>query len=128
MPFTSENARENGQKGGFGGRRLDLARAELELGPLETLADLKRRLDRVMSWSAARMLPGTLANAMVRGCDVWLKALESTNSFDDVEQLRTSVADLKEERDRLTGEVATRDVRIAQLTAQLAAERARRVG
>ncbi len=53
--FDSASAREAGKRSGKARRRLTLERVEEELGPLETVDDAMRRLDRLGLWISAGM-------------------------------------------------------------------------
>ncbi len=79
MPFTSENARALGAKGGASkaSRKLTLSRVAAELGPLKTVQDAMRRLERLNIWISAGLLTGSQGGAAVRSIEVWLKGHES---------------------------------------------------
>jgi hypothetical protein len=75
--------------------RLTLDKVEAAFGPLDTLEDAQRRLERLCVWAAAGLLTGSVAGAAVRSVEVWLKAHESRLTREVVETLRTEVARLK---------------------------------
>lgn len=103
--FTPENAKAYGAKGGRTTRRITLERAVRELGELETVEDAKRRLDRLMSWGAAGLLPGTMVNGLVRAVEVWLRAKEAEANFETVAELQDAVRALTADRDRLAAQL-----------------------
>ena len=78
-------------------RRLTLDRVEAELGPLETVADAMRRLDRLNLWISAGMLSGSQGGAAVRSIEVWLRGHESRLTEKVVEELAVEVKRLKSE-------------------------------
>jgi hypothetical protein len=47
---------------------------EAQLGPLETLEDAMRRLDRIGIWAASGVVSGAVAVAVVRSVEVWIHA------------------------------------------------------
>ena len=58
-------------------RQLTLERVEEEFGRLETPQDAKRRLALLSTWTAAGMLPSSVAGSAVRAVEVWVKAFEA---------------------------------------------------
>jgi hypothetical protein len=70
---------------------------ETELGPLETLEDAMRRLDRLGLWITAGMLSGSAGSAAVRSVEVWLRGHETRLTAEIVTALRSDVARLKAE-------------------------------
>lgn len=105
MPrFTKETAQKYGAKGGRTVRRITLARAQRELGTLKTPDDAKARLDKIMMWGAAGLVPGTVVNGIVRGVEVWLAAEAQKADFEAVEELRQKLEQVTRDRDRLLRE------------------------
>ncbi len=98
--FDSASAREAGKRSGKARRRLTLERVEEELGPLETIADAMRRLDRLGLWISAGMLSGSQGGAAVRSIEVWLRGHETRLTERVVDDLQADVERLKTE---LTG-------------------------
>ncbi len=107
MAFTKETARRQGAKGGRAKarRKLTLARVEAELGPLATIDDAMRRLDRLGLWISAGMLSGSQGGAAVRSIEVWLRGHETRLTERVVDDLQADVKRLKAE---LHGEPALR--------------------
>ncbi len=96
--FTPQTARELGSKGGKStGHRLTLARVEKAFGPLETISDAMRRLDRLNVWIASGLLSGSQGSASVRAVEVWLRGHESRLTERVVEELSGEVKRLKVE-------------------------------
>jgi hypothetical protein len=97
MKFTPENARQKGRQGGkqSSKRRLSLKRVEAELGPLESIEDAMRRLDRLGLWITAGMLSGSAGSAAVRSVEVWLRGHEGKIAAETVTALGADVARLK---------------------------------
>ena len=93
--FTSETGRKAGKASAR--RKLTLDRVEQEFGPLETVDDAKRRLDRIGIWAAAGLIPGTVAGAVVRSVEVWIKAHESELTNRVVDELKGDLARLRRE-------------------------------
>ncbi len=99
MAFTKETARRQGAKGGRAKarRKLTLERVEEELGPLETVDDAMRRLDRLGLWISAGMLSGSQGGAAVRSIEVWLRGHETRLTERVVDDLQADVERLKAE-------------------------------
>ncbi len=97
MAFTKETARRQGAKGGRAKarRKLTLARVEDELGPLRTIDDAMRRLDRLGLWISAGMLSGSQGGAAVRSIEVWLRGHETRLTERVVDDLQADVERLK---------------------------------
>ena len=97
MPFTSENARALGARGGASkaNRKLSLDRIERELPNLDSYEHAQQRLATVSNWLCAGLLSGTAGHAFVRCHEIWLKAAESRLSADLVEGLRKRLDDLE---------------------------------
>ena len=94
--FTPETARQMGSKGGKAKTNtLTLARVQAELGPLETVDDGMRRLDRLNVWIASGLLSGSQGSASVRAVEVWLRGHESRLTERVVEELHDEVERLK---------------------------------
>ena len=95
--FDSQTAAEAGRKGGKAKAkaRLSLEKVEEAFGPLETIEDAQRRLERLGVWSAAGLLAGSVAGAAVRSVEVWIRAHESQLTRDVVEELKHEVTRLK---------------------------------
>lgn len=113
--FTSETAREMGRKGGKSKvHKLTLARVEAEFGPLQTLTDAQRRLDRLSVWAASGLMAGSVAAAAVRAHEVWLKTREAEATFEAIEELRATTKALRVERDALQVSVEQLEKELAQ--------------
>ncbi len=99
MPFTSENARALGARGGASkaNRKLSLDRVERELGQLASVEDAMRRLDRLNVWIASGLLSGSQGSAAVRAVEVWLRGHESRLTEQVVEELTSDVRRLQTE-------------------------------
>lgn len=78
-------------------RSLTLDRVEAELGPLETVQDAMRRLDRLNLWISAGMLSGSQGSAAVRSIEVWLRGHETRLTEKVVEELSAEVQHIKNE-------------------------------
>jgi len=89
-------------------RRLTLDRVERELPPLDSLESAMLRLDRVGLWAAAGMLTGSVAGAVVRSVEVWIRGHESQLTSDVIESLRKDVVRLKAELRAGAGQGASR--------------------
>ena len=100
MTLSSERAREMALKSHVARRakaaaQLTLANVEAELGPLQTLEDAMRRLDRLGIWAASGMISGSVASAFVRSVEVWVRAHESKLTRELVEGLAAEVRRIK---------------------------------
>jgi hypothetical protein len=105
--FNSALGRESGKRSGQARKRLLLSDVEAELGPLLSVEDAQRRLERLGVWAASGLLSGSQAGAAVRSCEVWLRS--------HAEQL---------DRDRLRAA----EKRVQALERELAAVRGRGLG
>jgi hypothetical protein len=76
-------------------RRLTLERVERELPPLDSPESAMLRLDRIGLWATAGMLPGSVASAVVRSVEVWIRGHESRLTREVVEDLKEEVTRLK---------------------------------
>ncbi len=105
MPLTPERASElakisHERRKARKREVLTLERVEAELGPLETVDDAMRRLDRLGLWISAGMLSGSQGGAAVRSIEVWLRGHETRLTERVVDDLQADVERLKAE---LTG-------------------------
>ena len=102
MPRGNPEIAKHARKGGQARHRarLTLERVEAELGPLETVDDAMRRLDRLGLWISAGMLSGSQGGAAVRSIEVWLRGHETRLTERVVDDLQADVERLKTE---LTG-------------------------
>lgn len=97
MGFDSESARTAAKRSHHARRRLLLCDVEDELPPLTDLDSAKHRLDRIGIWAAAGLVPGTVAGAVVRSVEVWIKAHESELTNRVVDELKGDLARLRRE-------------------------------
>ncbi len=79
-------------------RRLTLPEVEQELGALDTPQDAQRWLRQAYVWAAGGLVPGTVASAMVRAAEVWLKAHDMAQVAGRIRELEQLVADLRRPR------------------------------
>ena len=95
--FTAETAGVAGRASGAARRsnRLTLDKVEAAFGPLETVDDAQRRLERLGVWCAAGLLAGSVGGAAIRSVEVWLKAHESQLTETVVNELRTRLDELE---------------------------------
>ena len=99
-PFDSASARSAGKASGAArrqARRLTLEQVEEALGPLETEADAKRRLERLGVWLTAGMVSGSQGGAAVRATETWLKANHEQFDRDRLRAAEKEVKELKQE-------------------------------
>ena len=76
-------------------RKLNLERVEQELPPLTDLESAMLRLDRIGLWAAAGMLTGSVAGAVVRSVEVWIRGHESQLTNEVVDGLKSEMKRLK---------------------------------
>jgi hypothetical protein len=67
--------------------KLTLEAVEAAFGPLETLEDGQRRLERIGVWACAGMLSGSVASSAARTVEIWVKAHEARLTRQAVEEL-----------------------------------------
>ncbi len=96
-PNIGQHAREGAKASARARKRLTLDRVLEELGPLETVEDAMRRLDRIGIWITAGLLSGAAGGASVRALEVWLRGHESKLTERVVEDLKGDLARLKRE-------------------------------
>ena len=108
--IDSTRAAELGRRGARArwAGRLTLQTVEEALGPLASIADAKRRLERIGVWASAGLLPGAAASAAVRSCEVWLKAVDTELSFEELDHLRDALRQVRAERDELARQLRAR--------------------
>ena len=75
--------------------RLSLERVEAELPPLTDLESAMRRLDIVARWALAGLVPGAIASAAVRSCEVWIRGHDAKLTREVVDQLRGRLEELE---------------------------------
>lgn len=85
---------------------MTLEDVQEQLPRMDSPANVKRRLELVIDWGAAGLVPGTYVMAAVSGCRVWFQ-------LEDLEQERHRVKVLED--------------RVRELEAELRATRPRRV-
>ncbi len=95
--MPNPNIRGQAAKGGRASarRRLTLEKVERELPPLDSLDSAMLRLDRIGLWAVAGMLSGSVAGAVVRSVEVWIRGHESKLTREVVEDVKNEVARLK---------------------------------
>ena len=96
--FTpGDKARAAGQRGGNATARktLTVERAEAAFGPLDTVEDAQRRLERLSVWATAGLLSGSVGGVAVRAVEVWLRAHETQLTTTDLDTLRKELDRLK---------------------------------
>ena len=92
-----QRSRPQGRKGVRQGAADSVDRVEEAFGPLQTIEDAQRRLERIGVWAAAGLLGGSVAGASVRSVEVWLRASESKLTQHVVEELAGELKRLKAE-------------------------------
>ncbi len=97
MPRGNSNIAKQASKGGKAKahRKLTLERVERELPPLTDLESAMLRLDRIGLWAAAGMLTGSVAGAVVRSVEVWIRGHESQLTNEVVDDLKSEMKRLK---------------------------------
>lgn len=101
-PFVNrETAREAGKRGAATrwANRLTPERIRASLPPMTSPENIRAGLEAIREWACAALLSGSLASAAVRSCEVALKALDSSATFEVIEGLRAEVRTLVEQRD-----------------------------
>ena len=95
--MPNPNIQAQAAKGGRAAsrRRLTLEKVERELPSLDSLDSAMLRLDRIGLWAAAGMLTGSVASAVVRSVEVWIRGHESKLTREVVEDLKNEVKRLK---------------------------------
>ena len=79
---------------------MTLDRVEAELPPLDCPDHAKGRLAKLCNWTAAGLLPGSVAAAAVRAVEVWLKANDSQLERERLREAEKRIADLEQELSR----------------------------
>jgi hypothetical protein len=97
VTLTPEQARALGQRSGAARRKLTLDDVEAELPALDTPANLRAAYERVARWSAAGLLPGAVAGAVVRAIDGSLRLLEAQIDLGAIGRLEKRVRELEAE-------------------------------
>jgi hypothetical protein len=82
--------------------RLTLKRVEAELPPMTSPENVKLRLEMIQNWSLAGMVPGAVAGACVRGCEVWHKVHDLELDRERTKHLERRVKELQDALDGRT--------------------------
>jgi len=90
-------ASAGGRASGRARQRLDLARVERELPPMDSAEHVKARLELLCNWTAAGLLAGSKAGAAVRSCEAWLKLHEHELDRQRMKVLEQRVKELEAE-------------------------------
>ena len=93
--MTPEEARALGRRSGVVRRGLTPERIEQELPALDSPQHIREAYQRIQHWAAAGLLPGTIANSLVRACDGALKLLEAQLDLGKIAQLERRVRELE---------------------------------
>jgi hypothetical protein len=102
--LSSERAREMGRLSGAARRKLQWADVERELC-FDSPESIRRACEIIARWGCVGLVTGAVAGAAVRGCEVGLRALETSVTYESIEELRRDVARLADERDVARQEV-----------------------
>jgi len=94
---TPEEARALGKRSGEARRKLTPERIAEELPPLDTPQHIREAYQCIQRWAAAGLLPGAVANALVRSCDGALRLLDTTVDLALIRRLEHRVAELEQE-------------------------------
>ena len=96
----SAKGRETARRRRAHPKRITLDLVEDELPPLKCAADVQQRLEKLTAWGACGLLsPGTLS-ALVRCCDLWLKAADLASVEKQIKELRREIDGLERELKR----------------------------
>ena len=98
--FDSETAKGAGKRSGEARRRkardrLTPDRLLEEFGPLETVDDAMRRLDRINTWIVAGLLSGSAGSAACRALEIWLRGQETKLTQQVVVELKDRLEELE---------------------------------
>jgi hypothetical protein len=113
------DTREAGRRGGLAharkyesaaGQSLSLDEVEKKLPKMTDVESVKRRIELLVNWAVAGLIPGTTAGAVVRGCEVWLR-------LHDSEMDRRTLADAFKRIAQLEKELASAKKRLAEAEA-----------
>lgn len=94
-----EYFKELGSRGGQA-NAADTGLHPADLGPLETVEDVKRWLKLTAQAAACETLDPKAANSVVRALKQWREAHGEAELEEELEELREQVAELMEYRDR----------------------------
>ncbi len=97
MTLTPERARELGKRSGEARQRLTAERIEAELPPLDSPQHIREAYQAIQRWGALGLIPGSIANALVRSCDGALKLLEAQIDVGLIGRLEKRVRELEGE-------------------------------
>lgn len=101
--FDPVTASAAGKRSGAARKRLTLADVDADMPALDTLADVKRRLDVIARWALAGLVPGSVALASVRACEVWTRAHGDELDRDALKAAEQRVAELEGELQQARG-------------------------
>lgn len=97
MTLDPEKARQMAQRSAEVRRGLTPERIAEELPPLDTLEHIREAYQVVQRWAAAGLVPGSIANALVRSCDGATKLLEARIDVGLISKLERRVRELEGE-------------------------------
>ena len=97
MTLTPVQARALGKRSGEARRGLTPERIAAELPPLDSPTHIREAYETVQRWAALGLVPGAVANALVRSCDGALKLLEAQIDVALVGRLEKRVRELEAE-------------------------------
>ncbi len=80
-------------------RVLTVEDAERELPPLDSTEHVRQAVERVQRWAIGGLIPGAVANAVVRAAEIALRALDSELDTKRIKQLEQRIAELEAERE-----------------------------
>lgn len=97
MTLDPERARQMAQRSAEVRRGLTPERNAEELPPLDTPQHIREAYQTVQRWGALGLIPGSIANALVRSCDGALKLLEAQIDVGLISKLEKRVRELETE-------------------------------
>jgi len=100
------DTRDAGRRGGLAHARKyessdqrspTLDEVEKKLPRMADVESVKRRIELLVNWAVAGMIPGTTAGAVVRGCEVWLRLHDSEIDRRTLKDAFTRIGQLEKE-------------------------------
>jgi hypothetical protein len=98
-PGDAEQGRKLAARSASRRRVLTVEDAERELPPLDSPEHVRQAVERVQRWAIGGLIPGAVANAVVRAAEIALRALDSELDTKRIKQLEQRIAELEAERE-----------------------------
>lgn len=77
--------------------KLTVAKVERDLPPMTTPENVKLRLELIQNWALGGLVPGAVAGAAVRACEVWYRVNDLQHDRERTRELEKRLKELQKE-------------------------------